>query len=115
MIPAVRLGATVFRMGRSQLVRAPVAIRPRAGSEWWELVVHATLTAPERWGGPPHGDPRRWDWGATAHSLGEALARHDHLVRAARNLTPQQLDALWSDVSLEAAQLRRVVGRRSAA
>lgn len=109
MIPGVRLGATVFRMGRDQFVRAPAATRPRPGSEWWELVIHGTLTAPERWGGPPHGGPRRWDWGATAYSLGEALARHDHMVRVARNLTPQQLDALWSDMSSEAARLRRAM------
>lgn len=109
MIPAVRLGTTVFRLGLEQLVRAPAAIRHRPGSEWWELVLHASLVLPERWGGPPHGAPDRWDWGMTGYSLGEALAKHDHLLRVARNLTPEQRDAIWQDPSEQAAALRRVM------
>lgn len=109
MIPAVRIGATVFRIGIEQLVRSPAALQLKPGSEWHELVVHASLAAPERWGGPQHGHPARWDWGMTGHSLGEELARHDHLLRIVRNLTPEQRDALWSDVSPAAARLREVM------
>lgn len=111
MIPAVRLGATVFRLGLEQLVRAPATLRQRPGSEWWELVLHGTLTAPERWAGPPHGAMPRWDWGTTGYSLGEALQRHDHLLRVARNLSPEQRDALWADTDPRAAELRRAMRR----
>jgi hypothetical protein len=97
-------------MGIDQLMRAPAAVAAaRPGSEWWELVLHGTLTEPERWAGPAHGDPRRWDWGTTGYSLGEALQRHDHLLRVARNLTAEQRDALWSDADPRAAELRRAM------
>lgn len=108
MIPAVRLGATVFRLGLEQLMRTPAVVRLRPGSEWWELVLHGTLAAPERWGGPAHGDPQRWDWGATADSLGRAFQRREHLQRVVRNLTPEQQAALWQDTSPQAAELRRM-------
>lgn len=108
MIPAVRLGSTVFRLGREQLLQSPAAETHRPGSEWWELVLHGTMTAPERWAGPLHGDPRRWDWGFTGRSLGEALARHDHLLRIARNLTVEQREALWMTSDPRAAELRRL-------
>src|ERR1044071_7092524 len=99
----VRLGDRVFTLSTSLLSRSLATARMRPGSEWHELVVHASLASPERWGGPPHGDPRRWDWGATAYSLGMAMNRYAHLERLARNLTPDQRDALWSDPSPEAA------------
>lgn len=111
MIPAVRLGSTVFRLGLDQLVRAPAAIAPKPGSEWWELVLYGSLAVPERWAGPPHGDPQRWDWGFSARSLHEALLRHEHLQRVARNLTLEQQAALWQEASPEAAELRRVIAR----
>lgn len=109
MIPAVRLGITVFRMGFDQLVRAPTALRLRPGSEWWELVIHASLVDPERWAGPPHGHPSRWDWGFTLRSLVESMQRYEHLRRIVANLTPEQHAELWSDTSEQAARLRRVM------
>lgn len=111
MIPAVRLGTAVFRLGLEQLVRAPAALRLRPGSEWWELVLHGALAAPERWAGPAHGDPLRWDWGFTARTLDAAFQRRAHLERVARNLTPEQHAALWQDPSEQAAALRRAMTR----
>lgn len=111
MIPAVRLGSHVCRLGLDQLVRAvtPAAARHRPGSEWWELVIHASLTAPERWAGPQHGHPSRWSWDFTARTLHDALQRHQHVRRIARNLTPEQQAALWQDTSPQAAELRRAM------
>lgn len=109
MIPAVRLGSTLFRLGRDQLLLSPAALRHRPGSEWWELVLHGALINPERWAGPPHGHPTRWDWGFTLRSLDEARQKREHLERIARNLTPEQLAELWQDPSPQAAALRRAM------
>lgn len=112
MIPAVRLGSTVFRLGLEQLVRAPAAMPRVPGSQSLELQIQANLRDPERWGEPPFHDPRWWEHdprGWTVRSLHEAMQRHEHLARLARNLTPEQHAALWQDPSEQAAALRRVV------
>lgn len=81
----------------------------RPGSEWWELVIRASLAKPERWAGPAHGTPPRWDWSLTARDLLEAVGRHERMQRYAAGLTPEQRQAAWSDPSPEAAALRRVM------
>lgn len=89
----------------------PLAVRaapllPETGSEWCELAIHIGTTRPERW-----TRLRAEDWdgsGATVRSLAEATQRHERLLKVARNLTPEQRDALWQDTSPEAAALRRV-------
>lgn len=93
------------------LPRSPATELHRPGSEWHELVVRASLANPERWSGPPHGAPQRWDWGVTLATLFRCWRRRVHLERVARNLTPEQVDALWSDPSDEARELRKLVGR----
>lgn len=87
------------------------SIPPMPGSQWLELVVHTTLVRPERWGNQRHGDESHWDWGHVLHNELEAWRRHKHLERVARNLTPEQRDALWSDLRDEARALRKMVGR----
>jgi hypothetical protein len=72
-------------------------------------VIRAQLANPERWGGPAHGSPQRYDFGATARSLYEAQRRHVQLERFAAGMTPQQRDAVWSDPSPEAAAIRSVM------
>lgn len=89
--------------------RSPATERMRPGSEWHELVVFASLAAPERWAGPPHGHPSRWDWGRTLRSMCEAFSRHERLRKFAAGMTPEQRDLVWSDPSPEAAELRRVM------
>ena len=108
MTTAHRLDRVPLGFWPRVLLRSPAAQRTRPGSEWWELVVHASLAAPERWAGPRHGAPERWDWGRTLRTLVDAIQRREHLDRVARNLTPEQQAALWSDPSPEAAELRRV-------
>lgn len=112
MIPAVRLGTTVFRLGLEQLVRSP-AIMPRVpGSQSLELQIQANLRDPERWGEPPFHDPR---WfaddprGFVLRDLDRAWQKRQHLERLARNLTPDQEAALWQDPSEQAAALRKVM------
>ena len=106
MIPAALLGVSPS-LDPARRARVREVLRERTGSEWWELVIHASLAVPERWGGPPHGHPSRWDWGWTLLSIAETAQRHEHLQRLARNLTPDQLAELWQDPSDEAAELRR--------
>lgn len=86
-------------------------IAPMPGSQWLELVIHTSLTRPERWGNQRHGDESHWDWGHVLHNELEAWRRRTHLERVARNLTPEQRDALWSDPSAEARELRKLVAR----
>ncbi len=83
--------------------------RMRPGSEWHELVIRASLAAPERWAGPAHGALERWDFGVTGRSLFEAFSRHDRLSKFAAGMTPEQHDLVWSDPSPEAQALRRVM------
>jgi hypothetical protein len=112
MISAVRLGSTVFRMGITQLVRTPAIMPLVPGSQSLELQIQANLRDPERWGEPPHHDPRWFEddpRGFVLRGLHTALQRHQHLERIARNLTPEQHAALWQDQSEQAAALRRVV------
>jgi len=112
MIPAVRLGTTVFRMGLAQLVRSP-AIMPRVpGSQGLELQIQANLRDPERWGEPPFHDPRWWrddPRGFIVRDLDRVWQKREHLLRVSRNLTPEQLAELWQDPSEQAAELRRVM------
>lgn len=113
MIPAVRLGTTVFRMGLEQLVRSPAVVALKPGSEWCELMIQANTRDPERWGEPPFCDPRWWrddPRGFVVRDLDRAWQRRRHLERVARNLTPEQVAALWQDPSEQAAALRRVTG-----
>lgn len=112
MIPAVRLGTTVFRMGLDQLVRSPAIMLPVPGSQVLELQIQANLRDPERWGEPPFHDPRWWrddPRGFAVRDLHTAMQRHRHLLRIARNLTPEQHAELWQDPSEQAAALRRVM------
>lgn len=112
MIPAVRLGTTVFRLGLEQLVRSPAIVALKPGSEWLELMTQAGARDPERWGEPPFADPRWWrddPRGFLVRDLDRAFQRRAHLERLARNLTPEQATALWQDPSDEAAALRRVM------
>jgi hypothetical protein len=109
MIPAVRLGATVFRLGLEQLVRSPAIMPLVPGSQNLELNIHAALNLPERWALPPVWDEVWWDWGHTLWTMGVALQKREHLLRVARNLTLEQQAALWQDPSEQAAALRRVM------
>lgn len=112
MIPAVRLGAGRYRMGREQLLCSPAAMSLLPGSQHLELLVQANLRDPERWGEPPHHDPRWFEddpRGIALRTLDAAFQRRLHLERMARNLTPEQRDALWQDTSEQAAALRRVM------
>lgn len=84
------------------------SIPPMPGSQWLELTIAAGLKWPAHHVGPAHGSPARWDWGVTVRSLAEATQRHERLVSAAVGLTAAERDALWSDPSPEAAELRRV-------
>lgn len=84
------------------------SLPPMPGSQWLELVIHTSLARPERWGNQRHGSEDHWDWGRTLATKLEAWRRRTHLERIARNLTPEQRDALWSDPSDEARELRRV-------
>lgn len=87
-------------MGLPQLGRLPT------GSEW----AHAAIEAGKQgYGGPPHGDASRWDWGLTLRSLDVAFQRHKMLREFVAGMTAEQKDALWSDPSEEAARVRRVV------
>lgn len=106
MIPAALLGVAPS-LDPARRARVREALRERLGSEWWELVLHGALALPERWAGPPHGAPSRWDWGVTLRSLAEAEQRREHLDRLARNMTPEQHAQLWQDPSPRAAELRR--------
>lgn len=108
MIPAALFGLTPT-LSADQRKRRREALREREGSEWWELVIRGSLAVPERWAGPPHGHPTRWDWGFTVRSMAEAEQRREHLERLARNMTPEQLAELWQDPSEQAAALRRVM------
>lgn len=112
MIPAVRLGTAVFRMGLEQLVRSPAVVAFKPGSEWLELMIEANKRDPERWGEPPIWDARWWrddPRGFIVRQVIEGMQRRAHLERVARNLTPEQHAQLWQDPSAEAAALRRVV------
>ncbi len=53
---------------------------PIPGSQHLEFVIAGSLRWPEL-SGPPHGDPRRWDWGVTVRSLAEAQIRSGDLQR----------------------------------
>ena len=112
MIPAVRLGSTVFRLGLEQLVCSPAVVALKPGSEWLELMTQAGARDPERWGEPPFADPRWFEddpRGFVLRDLDRAWQRRAHLERVARNLTPEQAAALWQDPSEQAAALRAVV------
>lgn len=78
------------------------------GAEWHEAVIRAGV---QGFGGPPHGHETRWDWGATATSLGIALDRAARLERTYREMTPKQRAQLWGDTSPVAAEMRRVASR----
>ena len=78
------------------------------GSQHLEFVIAGSLRRPEL-AGPPHGHPARWDWGVTVRSLAEAIQRRARLERAVAGASPAELDALWSDPSPEAAELRSVM------
>jgi len=84
-------------------------VAPMPGSQWLELVIHTGLKQPERWPLYRHGHEDHWDWGRTVWSLLESARRRATLERVARNLTPGQRDALWSDPSDDARELRRVL------
>jgi hypothetical protein len=121
VIPAVRLGTKVFRMGADQLLflRGPAAADyiAQPGSQRLELQHQANLRDPERWGEPLFTEPRWWrddPRGFALRDLNTALQRHQHLLRIARNLTPEQEAALWSDTGAEAAALRRAMALDSA-
>jgi hypothetical protein len=112
VIPAVRIGATVFRMGLEQLVRSPAVMPLVPGSQRLELQIQANLRDPERWGEPPFHDPRWWAGdprGFVLRDLHGAWQRHGHLLRIARNMTPAQHAALWSDTGEQASALRRAM------
>lgn len=86
-------------MGLPQLKRLPT------GSEWLDGVIRAGM---QGYGGPPHGDSSRWDWGLTLRTLDVAMQRHKMLCEFVEGMTPEQKDALWSDPSEEAARVRRL-------
>jgi hypothetical protein len=116
MIPAVRLGDKVFRMGLEQLLQlaGPFArdFIAQPGSQKLELQIATKLRAPELWPDLPVLDPRQWEGdprGFIVRQIIEGMQRHEHLLRVARNLTPEQQAALWQDPSEQAAALRRVM------
>lgn len=83
------------------------SLLPETGSEWCELAGYIGRTRPERW---LSLRPLDWDGsGATVRSLAEAQQRAERLRKLARNLTPEQRDALWMDPSPEAAALRKAL------
>jgi hypothetical protein len=91
------------------LAAATAKLMPKSGSEWLELSVHVALRFPERW---TTMTPGNWRWderGITVRSLAEALQHRATVERVARNLTPEQREALWADTSPEAAELRQVM------
>jgi hypothetical protein len=92
----------------SRTLAAPTTVRLPPGAEWLEVVIRAGVAG---FGGPPHGDSSRWDWGLTAQSLGVALEKHARLSRILSDMTPDQRAALWSDTSPIAAELRRMARR----
>lgn len=82
---------------------------PESGSEWCELAIRIGVRRPERW---LAFRAEGWQWderGITVRSLAEALQHRATVERVARNLTPEQREALWSDPSPEAAELRRLM------
>lgn len=89
----------------SRSLAAPTSVRLPPGAEWCEAVIRAGM---QGFGGPPHGDPRRFDWGVTASTLSVAWQRHERLQRMLDDMTPGQRAALWSETSPLAAELRKL-------
>ena len=90
----------------SRTLASPTAVRLPPGAEWYEAVIRSGLAG---YGGPPHGDSSRWDWGVTASTLRLATDRHQRMQRIVDDMTPEQRMALWSDGSPIAAQMRKLV------
>lgn len=81
------------------------------GSQALELAIRVSLRRPDL-ACYPGSIADHWQWGGTgvlARSIVEGWQRHEHLLRVARNLTPEQREALWSDASPESAELRKVM------
>jgi hypothetical protein len=76
-----------------------------SGSEWLE----ALIATGRKYSVPRHGHPCRWDWSITLKSLSLACQRSKMIADMAKDLTPEQRDALWQDDSDAAAELRKAL------
>lgn len=97
-----RTAATSWRFA------APTTSAPPDGASWHEAVIRAGKLG---YGGPPHGDPSRRDWGATARSLATAQQTRERQERMVAAMTDEQRAFLWSDSSPMAETLRRIASR----